>query len=388
MKDAIFILGPEESGTQTITEAFVRGGYYGDFGLEQRMDNLAFDGLPDRIVFRRTLPHGHDWPDVGAIVAKLQERGYRVRPVVIWRDKEMAQLAQTEMHGRDPGTSRDNINLALERIYAGLAGQQLWPETVYLEAFVRYPHVRSEFFRRFELTPPADMQFPDPDEPYRLSRGRQHKYAWLPGWVTIHKESEIHPHIASERADLFDAFNGGTTELEVLNWLHSTIMALKPDAVLETGAADGVGTIALASACRNNGFGMVHSIELDEGRCQELERKLREAKLIEFVRIHHADSLSFLQRNKELVFDIGFYDSMCEIRAEEFRACLDHGTIRKLAVFHDTAPTRPEALDGWPPRAVHERYRATLQSFADDPRCAGFFESTFSRGFVWLVVRP
>lgn len=88
--------------------------------------------------------------------------------------------------------------------------------------------------------------------------------AWLPKDIAVKCEKDVHPHVEPEKANLFHAFNAGTTELEVLNWLNSTVMLLKPSTILETGAADGLGTVALASACRANGFGMVHCVELDE----------------------------------------------------------------------------------------------------------------------------
>ncbi|HUY91135.1 MAG TPA: class I SAM-dependent methyltransferase [Pirellulales bacterium] len=219
----------------------------------------------------------------------------------------------------------------------------------------------------------------------RIKR-RQLKYPWLPSWADIRKESVVHPHVEQECAHLFDAFNTGTTELEVLNWLHATIMALKPRLVLETGAANGLGTIALASACRANGFGKVHSVELDGSLCDALASKLAAQHLREYVDIHCSDSRDFLRKN-ERVFDIGFFDSMCEIRAEEFRICLDRGTVQQLAMFHDTSPIRCESLKGWPSDEQHAEYREQLREFASHPRCSGMFESTLSRGFVCLFLR-
>ena len=212
------------------------------------------------------------------------------------------------------------------------------------------------------------------------------KYPWLPRWVELHNERDVHPHVPEERAELFDAYNTGTTELDLLNWLHATVRVLKPNAILETGAANGIGTIALASACRFNGLGKVHSVELEPERCTALDQILKKAGLREFVQIHCGDSLNFLSSNKS-IFDIGFYDSMCEIRAYEFKVCLDSGTIRQLAVFHDTSARRCETLKGWPSDEQHATYRADLMSLAVDSRCSGYFESPLSRGFVCIFVK-
>src|ERR1022692_560869 len=80
--------------------------------------------------------------------------------------------------------------------------------------------------------------------------GRDWHPAWLPLDLYYGLESNAHPHSPEERAELFLAHNTGSTEIETLNWLHATICLIKPACILETGALDGLGTIALAAACR------------------------------------------------------------------------------------------------------------------------------------------
>lgn len=93
------------------------------------------------------------------------------------------------------------------------------------------------------------------------------KYPWKPSWAAIHREIDVHPHSPAEHANLFEAYNTGSTEFELLNWLNATIRLLKPKSIIETGACDGLGTIAMASACKVNGLGKVHSVEIDPGCC-------------------------------------------------------------------------------------------------------------------------
>src|SRR5262245_42951775 len=102
---------------------------------------------------------------------------------------------------------------------------------------------------------------------------RRRLYPWIPSWAEIRPEPAVHAHVPAEYADWFEAHNTGSTELEVLNWLYATIRVLKPATVLETGAADGLGTIALASACAANGFGVVHSVEIEPALCDQLRRR-------------------------------------------------------------------------------------------------------------------
>ena len=216
---------------------------------------------------------------------------------------------------------------------------------------------------------------------------RRRKYSWLPRWVAIKSEKDAHPHVPEEHAEWFDAMNTGTTELEILNWLHATILALKPHSILETGAADGLGTIALATACKYNGFGLVHSVELEAERCKKLQERLDGAGLGEFARVHQGDSRDFL-RTTNLKFDMGFYDSMCELRADEFEICLNRGIIRQIAVFHDTSPRRCETLKGWPSDEEHLEYIQRLSALGKDPRTSGSFESPLSRGLVAIFIKP
>lgn len=223
-------------------------------------------------------------------------------------------------------------------------------------------------------------------------RGRKSRSArtwrpgWLPFWVATDTESRVHPHVAEERADLFLAHNAGSTEIEVLNWLHATVCLLKPATILETGAADGLGTLALASACRANGFGVVHSVEIDPALCRQGEALLARYGVARHAVFHAEDSRSFL-RQTGLTFDLAWFDSMCELRADEYAICRQRDLLRGPAAFHDTSPLRTESLAGWPTPAQHAEYRRRLREAAREPGvCA--FESTLSRGVFVLFPSP
>src|ERR1051326_2303402 len=216
---------------------------------------------------------------------------------------------------------------------------------------------------------------------------RRRLYPWIPWWAEIRTESDVHPHAAAERGDAFEAHDTASTEFEVLNWLNASVRALKPSAVLETGSAEGLGTIALASACAANGSGVVHTVEVDPALCARVERRLRSAGLSAYARVHCLPSLEFLAATAER-FEIGFFDSLCESRVEEFRLCLDRGLLTRIGVFHDTSPTRCETLRHSPAPEVHARYREALQALERDERCCGSMESTLSRGFVAIFVKP
>jgi len=206
---------------------------------------------------------------------------------------------------------------------------------------------------------------------------------WLPFWIATDSEARVHPHAPDEHAGLFLAHNAGTTEIEVLNWLHATVCLLKPRHILETGAADGIGTLALARACRANGFGMVHSIEIDPECCRRGEARLRRYGAEAFARFYAEDSRAFLRRT-DVAFDFGWFDSMCEFRVDEYEICRDRGILNGPAAFHDTSPLRTASLTDWPSPEEHARYRQRLRAAAAAPHVAGVLESKLSRGLVVL----
>jgi len=207
-------------------------------------------------------------------------------------------------------------------------------------------------------------------------------YLWQPKWAALMREIDIHPHCPEEKSHLFDAADGGSTEYEVLNWLHSTVRLLKPEEILETGGWDGLGTIALAHACKLNGFGKVTTLEIDSRQCLRIEQVLDEARLNKYVDVYCIDSIQYLTRYNK-IFDIGFFDSETTIRAQECSICLEKGLLRKLAVFHDTSPTRTEKFTA---KDIQNKYRNDVLSLAKHANCTGYYDSPLSRGFMalWL----
>jgi hypothetical protein len=213
---------------------------------------------------------------------------------------------------------------------------------------------------------------------------RKWRPQWLPPSAVLKLESTVHPHHPAERADCFLAYNGYTTEMEVLNWLYATILLFKPNNIVETGAADGLGTIALASACKANGFGCVHSVELDKRVCVKAEERIKRAGLSAWTQYHCEDSLEFL-RTTSTEFDLAFFDSFCQIRAEECRICMERGILHGPAVFHDTSPYRTLTLPDSPPEPLHSEFRRAIKELSAQYFENKSWESTLSRGLTILI---
>ena len=206
------------------------------------------------------------------------------------------------------------------------------------------------------------------------------EWIWKPSDTPVNIESNIHPHIVEEKAHLFSSADGGSTEYEVLNWLHSTIRVLKPNLILETGGYQGIGTVALAHACKLNGFGKVISLEYLPSQCVAIENLLQENNLQKYVDVINMDSLRYL-RNTSEIFDIGFFDSETTIRAHECDILLSKNALRNLAVFHDTSPYR---IESYTSKEIQEKYRNDVIHLSKHPRCSGYYDSKLSRGFMTL----
>lgn len=157
--------------------------------------------------------------------------------------------------------------------------------------------------------------------------------------TTPRPESSLHPHVVSEGAERFHAWDSGSTEMEYLTLLHALVLANKPLCVVETGTAQGLGTLAIASALNVNGVGKLWTI--DTGEVCEARQLISAKELdgqVEFVKTH---SIKFLA-DCEMTFDMAFFDSDHPVRRREYLLLKQRGHLSKDAIcaFHDTSLSR------------------------------------------------
>jgi predicted O-methyltransferase YrrM len=200
------------------------------------------------------------------------------------------------------------------------------------------------------------------------------------------QEGAIHPHAPEECAELYHSIDNGSTEIEVLNFLHALVHLFKPGLVLETGTFLGFGTCALSSGLKANGFGRLITIELDEKKQawgREHVRQLDPDLLskIDFVR---DSSLTYLEDYPGLPFNFAFLDSALETRMVELqilrrRKLLSPGAI---CLIHDTSPWRPEeTYGGGASNLLHREQLAGLGPSFE------VLQFPYSRGFHLLRYR-
>lgn len=146
-----------------LTECFVRSGYFGDFTHGQRLDSLEFEDKPDKIVFRRSLPHGNIWPDLSKITSKMQSADYIVTPIITDRDDEWMSTSQVVTgHCRSLQRSRDRIRKARQ-----LIGETFGPvEIIRYDCFAKSNEYRGRCFDRWRIDP-KEITFKDGNEKYR-----------------------------------------------------------------------------------------------------------------------------------------------------------------------------------------------------------------------------
>jgi hypothetical protein len=146
------IFGPEGSGTKFLTKCLLlatKG--HGEAGDSQTLGNNNIINwpisLPETIVFRRSLPHGGNWPAINSLFNQFENKGYQVIPILIIRDFEITVKSQMAAgHVKSEETARANIRKS-QYIYNELPTM---PIIVTYEALI-LPHLRKAFFIQLGL---------------------------------------------------------------------------------------------------------------------------------------------------------------------------------------------------------------------------------------------
>lgn len=122
MKRAFLVLGPESSGCRLATRLLMAAGCDGDGQHLQRWDEQP-PVASALVVWRRSVPHHHVWPDIAEMAWLLRLQGYDTEAVVTvrrWAPMIASQVA-TFAHVPDLETAVANIRRAMEWIFRGIA---------------------------------------------------------------------------------------------------------------------------------------------------------------------------------------------------------------------------------------------------------------------------
>ena len=160
-----FAMGWEGSGTNLLAEALVSAGCHYEGWHAGYNDDYKFDEMPDLLVFRRSLPHAHRWPDLQHLRNQMENAGYSVQPLFTVRDWN-STICSVIRRGYQ-GSREDcegNMRYALGHVYEGFGDELI---VVSYEAFCQSPAFRKWLFcDRLGLKEPTIKIRPSENEKY------------------------------------------------------------------------------------------------------------------------------------------------------------------------------------------------------------------------------
>jgi predicted O-methyltransferase YrrM len=125
-----------------------------------------------------------------------------------------------------------------------------------------------------------------------------------------------------------------SAELEVLEFLKSLVLMVKPGLIVETGTFLGHSAIKIGEALKANRFGRLITIELDNAIYRKALERIEAAGLEQWVEARNESSLE-TQIPGEV--DILFSDSHLPIREAEIRRFLPQIVPNGLVLVHDSS---------------------------------------------------
>jgi predicted O-methyltransferase YrrM len=144
-----------------------------------------------------------------------------------------------------------------------------------------------------------------------------------------HRATPECPH--PERWHMYDSM---TAEAEVLGFLRTLVITLKPNLIVETGSFLGVSTVWMAEGLRSNGFGRIVSCEFDSVVFAKAQEKIAASGLAEWIDLRNGSSLELEVPG---TIDLLFSDSDHDIREQEVRRFLPQISPTGLILMHDAS---------------------------------------------------
>lgn len=137
------------------------------------------------------------------------------------------------------------------------------------------------------------------------------------------------PH--PERWHMLDA---QSAEIEVLDFLRSLILLMKPELIVETGTFIGHSALMMAEALEANGTGRIVTIEYDTAVFEKARENIDASKLRRRIEYRNGSSL---EETIDGTIDILYSDSAVDIREEEVRRFLPQIRPGGLVLIHDAS---------------------------------------------------
>lgn len=154
---AFFVLGAEGSGGHMMTDALMKAGCYENpaHGGYPPDGNYRFHEMPDLFVIRRSLPHAHQWPNIGIISLKLRNQGrYKVYPILMLRDWNATINSVIRRDGRRKAhICEQNMRMAI------FMASSTFPRTLIYVTYEAF--CLSEGFRKWLFNDKLELPYPE-----------------------------------------------------------------------------------------------------------------------------------------------------------------------------------------------------------------------------------
>lgn len=165
-----------------------------------------------------------------------------------------------------------------------------------------------------------------------------------------HPEGRHRPDSRCLHPERYTARDIVATENEVLDLVWGVVRALQPDYVIETGTYLGDGSRRIGEALRENGHGVLDTLEMNRERAEAAGRYLDPLGLP--IRRHVVSSLEF---EPAAPIEFAWLDSHPSARGKEFRRFYPH--------FARTSKG-PSAIVGFHDTGERHRVREIVERFA------------------------
>lgn len=149
----------------------------------------------------------------------------------------------------------------------------------------------------------------------------------------FYQESEFtKPSPNCPHPELWHTYDIQGTEVEVITMVWGLIRGTQPDRVLETGTSRGFMASAIGQALRDNGHGHLHTYEPVPRTAAEAH--VHTAGVRDWLTIHTQPSMVPWEYGP---IDFAWFDSLLDLRYQEFDFYYEHMHSRTIVGFHDTA---------------------------------------------------
>ena len=136
----------------------------------------------------------------------------------------------------------------------------------------------------------------------------------------------------SDNTGQWSCFDDGSAELETLEFLYAFVRLIKPESVLETGTYKGLSSCYLGLALKENGKGVLDTIEIEQQHLATAKEKWQKLGISNYVVEHHQPSLEFEPKKQ---YDLFFLDSEPWLRFKELSRFYDNLKDGGFVFIHD-----------------------------------------------------